>query len=51
MSTEKTEETATQIEDEDDEPLPIPCCICGKPTTRDTAYGNLCYRCCRADND
>lgn len=29
----------------------IPCSKCGKPTTWDTTYGNLCYRCVRADNE
>ena len=29
----------------------IPCGKCGEPTTWDATYGNLCYRCCRADNE
>lgn len=37
--------------DDDHEPMRVPCCMCGKPTTIDQTYGNLCYRCCRADNE
>lgn len=29
----------------------IPCCKCGQPTTWDSTYNDLCYRCCRADNE
>lgn len=29
----------------------IPCSRCGLPTTFDPTYGDLCYRCCRADNE
>lgn len=29
----------------------LPCSRCGLPTTFDTTYGDLCYRCCRADNE
>lgn len=29
----------------------IPCCMCGKLTTRDSTYGDLCYRCIRANNE
>jgi hypothetical protein len=29
----------------------IPCSKCGEPTTFDPTYGDLCYRCCRADNE
>ena len=25
--------------------------LCGKPTTFDPTYGDLCFRCCRADNE
>lgn len=35
----------------DDEPMRISCSQCGQPTTRDTTYGDLCYRCIRADNE
>jgi len=35
----------------DNEPTTIPCCICGKPTTWDPVYNDLCYRCIRADNE
>lgn len=38
----------TEIEEE---PMRIPCCMCGQLTTRDPVYQNLCYRCCRADNE
>lgn len=38
-------------EDDDNETYTIPCCLCGKPTTWDTTYGDLCYRCIRADNE
>lgn len=37
--------------DDDDEPTRIPCSKCGKPTTFDSTYGDLCYRCCRASNE
>lgn len=30
---------------------PIPCSKCGQPTTFDPTYGDLCYRCIRADNE
>lgn len=29
----------------------IACSRCGKPTSFDPIYGDLCYRCCRADNE
>lgn len=29
----------------------VPCCFCGKPTTWDPTYQNLCYRCIRAENE
>lgn len=38
-------------EDDDDETYTIPCSFCGKPTTLDATYGNLCYRCIRANNE
>ena len=38
-------------EDEDDEPMRVPCCMCGQLTSVDETYGDLCYRCCRADNE
>ena len=38
-------------DDEEDEHLTIPCCNCGKSTTRDPIYQDLCYRCIRADNE
>jgi hypothetical protein len=37
--------------DDDDEPTRIPCSKCGKLTTRDPIYDDLCYRCCRAENE
>lgn len=37
--------------EEDDELLRIPCSRCGKLTTFDVTYGDLCYRCCRCDNE
>jgi hypothetical protein len=36
---------------DDDEPFRIPCSKCSQPTTRDEVYGDLCWRCCRADNE
>lgn len=41
----------TEHDDDDNEPTRIPCCKCGHLTTRDPIYGDLCYRCCRADNE
>lgn len=38
-------------DNEDDEVMRVPCCMCGKPTTIDEVYGDLCYRCIRADNE
>lgn len=38
-------------DDELDEPSAIPCSKCGLPTTWDTTYGDLCYRCCRTSNE
>lgn len=35
----------------DDERTPIPCSKCGEMTTWDPTYQDLCYRCCRADNE
>lgn len=35
----------------DDGPRRIPCSKCGMLTTFDPTYGDLCYRCCRADNE
>ena len=29
----------------------VPCCKCGKNTTWDSTYEDLCFRCCRADNE
>ena len=44
--------TDTDIDDDaDDEPTRVPCCFCGQPTVWDTTYGDLCYRCIRADNE
>lgn len=31
-------------------PTPIPCGECGKPTTFDDTYGDLCFRCAFAEN-
>lgn len=36
---------------EDRTPTPPPCSRCRKPTTFDPTYGDLCYRCCRAENE
>lgn len=38
-------------DNDDDEPMRIPCGSCGRLTVRDTTYGDLCYRCIRADNE
>lgn len=38
-------------DDEDNERVSIPCCNCGKPTTWDSTYQDLCYRCIRAKNE
>lgn len=38
-------------DDEDDEPHYISCSRCGRETTFDPTYGDLCYRCCRAENE
>lgn len=38
-------------DEEEDEPHPIPCCFCGKPTYWDPIYNDLCSSCCRADNE
>ena len=37
--------------DDEDEPMTTPCSKCGKLTTFDPIYGDLCYRCIRADNE
>lgn len=37
--------------DRDGELYQIPCYLCGKPTTWDATYQDLCYRCVRADNE
>lgn len=41
---------AERDDDEDDEGGGIPCSHCGKPTTWDPVYNDLCFRCIRADN-
>lgn len=38
-------------EEEDYRASRIPCSRCGQPATWDPTYGDLCYRCCRADNE
>ena len=43
--------TALVADNDEDEPMCIPCCKCGQPTTWDSTYNDLCYRCCRADNE
>jgi endogenous inhibitor of DNA gyrase (YacG/DUF329 family) len=45
--------TDTDDDDEREERMTVPCCLCGKPTTIEpgTPYGDLCYRCIRADNE
>lgn len=35
----------------DDEVGHILCSKCGKPTTWDATYQDLCYRCIRVDNE
>lgn len=47
-------EVQSERDEDNEEPEPrpsIPCSMCGKPTTFDPTYGDLCYRCCRADNE
>lgn len=44
-------ETDNNVNGETDDTYYIPCGQCNQPTTWDTTYGNLCYRCCRADNE
>lgn len=36
-------------EGDEREPIPIPCCFCGRPTTWDSVYNDLCYRCCTTE--
>lgn len=38
-------------ETEEDDRSSIPCAFCGRPTTWDPTYQNLCGRCCRASNE
>jgi len=38
-------------DDGEEEANTIKCSKCGKPTTFDPTYGDLCYRCCRASNE
>lgn len=38
-------------DEEEEEVSRILCPLCGKPTTWDPTYQDLCYRCCRADNE
>lgn len=45
------EQFDVQEPETDDDPYHIPCSKCGQPTTFDSTYGDLCYRCCRADNE
>lgn len=40
----------TAESDEPEQPK-IPCSKCGEPTTWDVTYGDLCFRCLRADNE
>lgn len=45
-------ETITDVDDGDEpQGMSVWCCLCGNPTTRDPIYGDLCYRCCRAENE
>ena len=37
--------------DEGGNDMRIPCSLCGQPTSFDPIYGDLCYRCIRADNE
>lgn len=46
-----TDDDESDTEPEDDKPHCIPCSFCGSPTTFDPVYGDLCYRCIRADNE
>jgi hypothetical protein len=48
---DETLKSALDDIDDDDDMYRVPCCKCGRPTTRDAVYGDLCYRCCRADNE
>ena len=51
-ATGETMDSDTLMEDEEtEEPTRIPCCFCGKPTTWDPIYNDLCYRCCRAKDE
>jgi hypothetical protein len=36
---------------DDDDVSRVPCSRCGRETTFDPIYGDLCYRCCRAENE
>lgn len=47
---ESDDEEETEEPDDDDR-IPIPCSNCGKDTNWDPIYQDLCYRCCRADNE
>lgn len=38
-------------ETEEDDRVSIPCSRCGRLTTRDPIYDDLCYHCCRAWNE
>lgn len=49
--TEEERARTQQEVDDEMERVGIPCCACGKPTTWDPTYQNLCYRCCRASNE
>jgi hypothetical protein len=38
-------------EEYEDDVAHIPCSRCGLPTTWDATYGDLCFRCIRANNE
>ena len=33
----------------DEDRSSVPCSLCGKPTTWDATYNDLCYRCCTSE--
>lgn len=38
-------------DDGEDEPTTIPCSRCGRPTSWDAQFQDLCYKCVRCAND
>lgn len=51
MTVRKDEFPSPDDDSEDDDRVSIPCCRCGRATTFDPIYGDLCYRCCRCDSE